>query len=42
MFKAKLTHFVGTLSPAKIAALNRALAAALELPFPVEPLPSAD
>ncbi len=32
MFKSKLTHFVGTLSPVKIAALNRALAYALELP----------
>lgn len=33
LFKAKLTHFVGTLSPAKVAALNRALASALELPI---------
>jgi mRNA interferase MazF len=39
MFKAKLTHFVGTLSPAKITALNRALATALELSLPVETLP---
>ncbi len=31
MFKRKLTHFVGSLSPNKIAALNRALAYALEL-----------
>lgn len=31
MFKTKLTHFVGTLSPAKLAELNHALAAALEL-----------
>jgi len=31
MFKAKLTQFVATLSPAKITALNRALAHALEL-----------
>ena len=34
MFKSKLTHFVGTLSPTKIAQLNRALAYALELPTP--------
>ena len=33
MFKSKLTHFAGTLSPAKIADLNRALAHALELPL---------
>jgi hypothetical protein len=32
MFKSKLTHFVDTFSPVKIAALNRALAYALELP----------
>jgi mRNA interferase MazF len=32
MFKSKLTHFVSTLSGAKIAQLNRALAHALELP----------
>ena len=32
MFKAKLTRFIATLSPAKIAELNRALAQALELP----------
>jgi len=32
MFKAKLTHFVATLSPEKIRLLNRALAHALELP----------
>jgi mRNA interferase MazF len=31
MFKRKLTYFVGSLSPNKIAALNRALAYALEL-----------
>lgn len=31
--KSKLTHFAGTLSPAKIADLNRALAHALELPL---------
>ena len=31
MFKAKLSHFVSTLSPAKTAELNRALAQALEL-----------
>ncbi len=31
MFKRKLTHFVGSLSPNKIEALNRALAYALEL-----------
>lgn len=34
MFKAKLTHFVGTLSGTKIADLNRALAHALDLPAP--------
>jgi mRNA interferase MazF len=32
MFKAKLTQFIATVSPAKIAQLNRALAQALELP----------
>ncbi len=32
MFKSKLTHFVSTLSPFKVAQLNRALAHALELP----------
>jgi mRNA interferase MazF len=32
MFKSKLTHFVGTLPPAKIIQLNRALAYSLELP----------
>jgi len=31
MFKRKLTHFVGTLSPTKIRELNRALRYALEL-----------
>ena len=30
MFKTKLTHFVGTLSPAKTVDLNRSLARALE------------
>ena len=33
MFKAKLTHFVATLSPEKVQLLNRALADALELPL---------
>jgi len=33
MFKSKLTHFVSTLSRAKLAELNRALAHAFELPF---------
>jgi mRNA interferase MazF len=33
MFKTKLTHFVATLSPPKLADLNRALAQALDLPF---------
>jgi mRNA-degrading endonuclease toxin of MazEF toxin-antitoxin module len=33
MFRAKLTHFVATLSPARIAELNRALAHALDLPL---------
>ena len=42
MFKAKLTHFVGTLSPIKISALNRALALALEIPPPLEPLSSTE
>ena len=32
MFKAKLNHFVGSLSPAKLATLDRALAEALGLP----------
>lgn len=32
MFKAKLTHFVASLSPAKSAALDRALVHALGLP----------
>ena len=32
MFKSKLTHFVSTLSAAKILQLNRALAQALDLP----------
>lgn len=36
LFKAKLTHFVGTLSPAKVATLNRALVHALELPIEAE------
>ena len=31
MFKTKLTHFVGTLGPAKTVELNRALARALEI-----------
>jgi mRNA interferase MazF len=31
MFKRKLTHFAGSLSPVKIKELNRALAYALEL-----------
>ncbi len=31
MFKTKLTHFVGTLGPAKTVDLNRALARGLEL-----------
>jgi mRNA-degrading endonuclease toxin of MazEF toxin-antitoxin module len=34
MFKAKLTHFVGTLAGRKIAELNCALAHALDLPAP--------
>ena len=32
MFKKKLTHFAGTLSPAKRHELNRALSYALQLP----------
>jgi mRNA interferase MazF len=32
--KTNLTHFIGTLSPAKIESLNLALATALELDFP--------
>lgn len=32
LLKTTLTHYVGMLSPAKIAALNRALRIALELP----------
>jgi mRNA interferase MazF len=32
MFKTKLTHFISTLSPPKLAQLNRALTEALELP----------
>ncbi|MBI1959222.1 MAG: type II toxin-antitoxin system PemK/MazF family toxin [Candidatus Rokubacteria bacterium] len=32
MFKTKLTQFVADISPAKLNELNRALAAALELP----------
>lgn len=32
--KTNLTHFIGTLSPTKIEALNQALATALELDFP--------
>jgi mRNA-degrading endonuclease toxin of MazEF toxin-antitoxin module len=35
MFKAKLTGFVGSLSPAKSAVLDRALAYALDLPAPL-------
>ena len=31
MFKTKLTHFIGTLSTAKLAELDRALACALDL-----------
>ncbi|MGH7965718.1 MAG: type II toxin-antitoxin system PemK/MazF family toxin [Candidatus Binatia bacterium] len=37
LFKAKLTHFVGTLSVAKVAVLNRALASALELSIGASP-----
>jgi len=40
MFKAKLTDFVGSLSPAKIADLDRALAYALDL-SPISPAPIA-
>jgi mRNA-degrading endonuclease toxin of MazEF toxin-antitoxin module len=32
MFKAKLTHFVAALGPARLEALDRALAIALDLP----------
>jgi mRNA interferase MazF len=32
MFKKKLTHFAGTLSPEKVRELNRALTVALDLP----------
>ena len=32
--KSSLTHFIGTLRPAKIEALNRALAIAIGLGFP--------
>ncbi len=32
MFKSKLTHFIATLTPIKMATLDRALAHALELP----------
>lgn len=42
MFKSKLTHFVGTLSPVKTVELNRALAYALELPLDVSALPPSD
>ncbi len=34
MFKRRLTDFVSTLAPAKVADLDRALASALELPLP--------
>jgi mRNA interferase MazF len=34
MFKRKLTRFVGTLSPAKLVELRRALTVALELDHP--------
>ena len=34
MFKTRLTHFVSSLSHAKVAELDRALANALELPVP--------
>lgn len=33
MFKSRLTRFVGTLASEKMSALNRALAAALDLPI---------
>lgn len=42
MFKTKLTHFVSTLTLAKIAELNRALACALELPLGVDTRPLSD
>jgi mRNA interferase MazF len=42
MFKSKLTHFVGSLSLTKSAALNRALASALELPVGSETTLSSD
>ena len=42
MFKTKLTHFVGTLSPIKTTELNRALAHALELSPVVGGLPPSD
>ena len=32
MFKEKLTHFAGTLSPEKVGELNRALTVAFDLP----------
>jgi hypothetical protein len=35
--KSSLTSFVGTLSPDKIAALNRALAIAIGVDTPAEP-----
>jgi mRNA interferase MazF len=35
MFKHKLTGFVGSLSATRLAALDRALAVALDLPMPV-------
>jgi len=38
MFKSKLTQFVSTLSGARIAQLNRALAHALELPHGADAL----
>lgn len=34
VLKAQLTHFVGSLSPDKLAALDVALAVALDLPVP--------
>lgn len=34
MFKTRLTDFVGSLSPAKLTALRRALGYALDLPVP--------
>jgi len=42
MFKTKLTHFVGTLSPGRVLQLNRALAHALELPLGAPTLPASD